>query len=62
MFLIFNEGTKRGMLTCTDTKILFHEDNLVTNFAPKITNLSQSYPFFKSLNIVKDQVVRNYFQ
>ena len=29
MFLTFNEGTKPGMLTCTDTKIWFHKDNLV---------------------------------
>ena len=52
MFLTFYEGTKPGMLTCTDTKILFHKDNLVKNFAPppkKKKNLSQSYPFFKSL-------------
>ena len=49
MFLTFNEGTKPGMLICTDTKIWFHKDNLVKNFAPKIPNLSQSYPFFKSL-------------
>ena len=49
MFLTFNEGTKPGMLTCTDTKIWFRQDNLLKNFAPKVPNLSQSYPFFKSL-------------
>ena len=41
----FNEDTKPGMLTCTDTKIWFHKDNLVKNFAQKIQNFSQSYPF-----------------
>ena len=35
MFLTFNEGTKPGMLSCTDTKIWFHKDNLVKNFPPK---------------------------
>ena len=45
----FNEDTKPGMLTCTDTKIWFHKDNIVKNFAPKIPNFSQSYQFFKSL-------------
>ena len=34
---IFNEDTNPGMLTCTDTKIWFHKDNLVKNFAPKNT-------------------------
>ena len=45
MFLTFNEDTKPGILTCTDTKIWFHKDDLVKNFAPKILNLSQSDPF-----------------
>ena len=45
MFLTFNEDTKPGMLTCTDTKIWFHKDDLVKKFAPKIPNLSQSDPF-----------------
>ena len=45
----FDEDTKPCMLTCTDTKIWFHKDNLVKNFVPKITNFSQLYPFFKSL-------------
>ena len=49
MFLTFNEGTKPGMLTCTDTKIWFLKNDLVKYFAQKISNLSQSYPFFKSL-------------
>ena len=41
----FNEDTKPGMLTCTDTKIWFHKDNRVKNVVPKIPNFSQSYPF-----------------
>ena len=45
----FNEDTKPGMVTCTDTKIWFHKDNLVKNFVQKIPNFSQSNPFFKSL-------------
>ena len=53
LYLIYvstiNEDTKPGMLTCTDTKIWFHKDNLVKNFAQKIPNFSPSYPFFKSL-------------
>ena len=48
MFLTFNEDTKPGMLTCTDTKIWFHKDNLV-KILPQKYQIYRSYPFFKSL-------------
>ena len=41
----FNEDTNPGMLSCNNTKIGFHEDNLVKKFAQKILNFSPSYPF-----------------